>query len=66
MPVEVSRTTQNKTIVLPSGGTVLVPVITKIRWYDSADRGQVLEWSINNNWDNPFTNKVSKRVTVEA
>lgn len=51
MPVESSRTTKNKKITLPSGQTVLVPVITSITFIDPTRRGQETQFTIDNSGD---------------
>jgi hypothetical protein len=48
VPEEFSRTTARKRITLPAGGTVDVPVITKISFIDASDRYQELQYSIDN------------------
>ncbi len=48
MPAEFSRTTARKTVVLPSGDKINVPVITKIAFIDPFDRYQETEHAIDN------------------
>jgi hypothetical protein len=48
MPEEFSRTTKRKRIILPTGGAVNVPIITKIAFIDPYDRYQEWQHSIDN------------------
>ena len=61
MPVAKGRTTANKTITLPNGNTVLVPVITQLNVVDSVDRYQETDYTIINTVNNPTTNKPTTR-----
>ncbi len=48
MPEEFSRTTKNKLINLPNGGTVLVPVISQISFIDPIKGYQEYQFSVDN------------------
>jgi hypothetical protein len=48
MPAEFSRTTARKTILLPSGDRVKVPVITNISFIDPLDRYQETQHALDN------------------
>lgn len=48
MPDETNRITKNKTVQLPGGSTVLVPVITQITFNDPVDRGQDTQYTVDN------------------
>ncbi len=48
MPEEFSRTTKNKKVVLPGGGTVLVPVITQISFIDPVKQYQEYQCAVDN------------------
>src|SRR6516164_10365437 len=61
MPVAKGRTTANKTITLPNGNTVLVPVITQLNVVDPTDRYQETDYTIINTVNNPTTNKPTTR-----
>jgi hypothetical protein len=63
MPIVTGRTTANKKIVLPGGGTVLVPVITQLNVVDSTDRYQETDYTVINNFYDPVTNKQTHRQT---
>jgi len=63
MPVVKGRTTANKTITLPTGGTVLVPVITQLNVVDSTDRYQETDYTIINDYYDPTTNQPTHRQT---
>ena len=61
MPVAKGRTTANKTITLPDGGTVLVPVITQLNVVDPVDRYQETDYTIINTVNDPVTSKSTTR-----
>jgi hypothetical protein len=48
MPEEVNRTTKNKKVKLPSGQTVLVPVITQISFIDPIRQYQEYQYTVDN------------------
>jgi hypothetical protein len=48
MPEEINRTTKNKKVKLPSGQTVLVPVITKISFIDPVKQYQEYQYTVDN------------------
>ncbi len=55
MPEEFSRTTKNKRVVLPSGGTVLIPVITQISFIDPIKQFQEYQYTVDNSADSTLS-----------